>query len=476
MGFTSGLLMLNLPMLLKLKDNDTIVAIATPIGEGGISVIRISGTEAFPISDKIFLGKTKLSDVQSHTAHFGKVVDYNGSYIDEAVAVVFKKPNSYTCEDVVEINCHGGYMVTQKVLQRVISAGARMAEPGEFTKRAFLNGRLDLTQAEAVGDLIHSQSEAAYKSSLRQLSGELSRQIKSVRDELLNLASLLELELDFSEEDVEFANRKVLSERLGGAIKVVDDLLKSFSVGKVYSEGVRVTIAGKPNAGKSSLLNALLQEDRAIVSEIPGTTRDTVTETISIGGILFRLTDTAGLRETTDAIEREGVNRAQKEAEHSDIVILVIDYCEHNYNGSEPLYDKIADVCNNNGIKLLRAWNKIDLHKSEAPRKPDHDNVFYVSALHGDGIDSLKKGLLKVAIGSQVNESSVVITNTRHRDTLHRARKSLQLASDTLKSGKSGEFVAMDLRAGLNSLGEITGEITNEDILNNIFSKFCIGK
>lgn len=367
-------------------------------------------------------------------------------------------------------------MVTQKVLQCILAAGARIAEPGEFTKRAFLNGRLDLTQAEAVGDLIHSQSEAAYKSSLRQLSGELSRQIKSVRDELLNLASLLELELDFSDEDVEFANRKVLEDRLSGAIEVIDGLLESFEVGKVYREGIRATIAGKPNVGKSSLLNVLLQEDRSIVSEIPGTTRDTVSESFSIGGVLFRITDTAGLRETTDAIEHEGVNRAQKEAGQSDIVLLVMDYGEHYYNGSDPLYEEIASVGTANGVKLIKVWNKIDLYRGEAPRKPEGESIFYISALLGEGIDSLKRGLLDAALDKRVSESSVVVTSTRHRDALQRAKKSLVLASDTLKTGKSGEFVALDLRRGLNALGEMTGEITNEDILNNIFSKFCIGK
>lgn len=353
-------------MLFRLKDNDTISAISTPPGEGGISVIRISGGDAVSICDRVFLGKTKLIDSQSHTAHFGRIIDEDGSVIDEVVAVTFRKPNSYTCEDVVEISCHGGYLVTQKILRCILAKGARIAEPGEFTKRAFLNGRLDLSQAEAVGDLIHSQSEAAYRSSMRQLTGELSRQIKSVRDELLNLASLLELELDFSEEKVEFANRKVLEDRLVGSINVIDALLESFAVGKVYREGVRVTIAGKPNVGKSSLLNALLQESRAIVSEIPGTTRDTVSESLSVGGVLFRLTDTAGLRETTDAIEREGVNRAQKEAEQSDIVLLVMDYKEHYYNGSSRLYDKIANVSGENGIKLIKVWNKIDLYRGEA--------------------------------------------------------------------------------------------------------------
>lgn len=471
-----GLGVLNLSVYLNLKDSDTIAAIATPPGEGGISVIRISGREAFGVVDKVFVGKRGLAESPSHTAHFGKVVDSEGNYVDEVVAVTFRSPNSYTSEDIVEVSCHGGYLVTQKVLHLFLEAGARAAEAGEFTKRAFLNGRIDLTQAEAVGDLIHSQSEAAYRSSLRQLSGELSREIKGLRDELLNLASLLELELDFSEEDVEFANRHALEERLNEALAVVGRLLASYAVGRVYKEGIRVTIAGKPNAGKSSLLNRLLREDRAIVSEIPGTTRDTISESVLIDGVLFRFTDTAGLRETADLIEREGVERARKEAEQADIVLLVMDITEGYYNGTEPLYVRLRDACTSSGVKLVEIWNKIDLHKGEAPRVQEDGVVFFISSLTGEGIDFLRKGLLKVALGDGIGESSVVVTNSRHRDALARAGKSLLLAQETLRSGKSSEFVALDLRAGLNALGEITGEITSEDVLNNVFSKFCIGK
>ena len=451
-----------------------IAAIATPVGVGGISVVRISGEGVFAIADKVFLGRTRLSDAPSHTAHFGKVVDYNGTLIDEVVAVLYRKPSSYTCEDVIEISCHGGYVVTEKVLRQILDAGARLAEPGEFTKRAFLNGRLDLSQAEAVADLIRSQSEAAYRSSIRQLSGELSRKIKSVSDELVNLASLIELELDFAEEDIEFANRKLLGERLQETIRVVNELLSSYSVGRIYREGVRVTIAGKPNAGKSSLLNALLQENRVIVSDTPGTTRDTVSESTVINGVLFRLTDTAGLRETVNNIEREGVERAQKEAEESDVVLLVVDCASGDYNGNDPSYQQIASVCARRNIKLIEVWNKIDLC-GEISRKGT-DGRFLISALRGDGIDLLKKGLFKVAVGQNVSEGLVVVTNTRHRDALSRAQKSLSLAMETLESRKSSEFIALDLRGGLNALGEVTGEVTTDDILNNIFSKFCVGK
>jgi len=453
---------------------ETIAAIGTPVGVGGINVIRISGEGAFQVVDKVFLGKSKLVGAPSHTAHFGRIIDCDGGFVDEVVVVVFRKPNSYTCEDVAEVSSHGGYIVTQKVLEAILDAGARAAEPGEFTKRAFLNGRLDLSQAEAVGDLIHSQSDAAYRSSIRQLSGELSKEIRLVSDELVNLASLLELELDFSEENFEFANRKSLGERLANSINAVNELLSSYSIGKMYKEGVRVTIAGKPNVGKSSLLNALIKEDRAIVSNIPGTTRDTISEHLSINGVLFRLTDTAGLRETLDSIEKEGVARARKAAEQSDVVLFVSDCNSPDYNGSDTFYEELNDSCKRHQLKLLRVWNKIDLYQGEAPRRPEEG--YFISALRGDGIDLLKNGLFKAALDQGGIERSVVVTNARHRDALSRARSKLGLALESLEKKKSNEFIALDLRAGLNCLGEITGEVTTDDILNNIFSKFCVGK
>ncbi len=463
-------------MIVKLRDNDTIAAVATAVGESGIAVVRISGQAALSVADKVFVGKGPLSNVPSHTAHFGKLTDADGSFIDEVIAVVFRRPNSYTSEDTVEFSCHGGRIVTQKVLQRILSAGARMAEPGEFTKRAFLNGKIDLSQAEAIGDLIHSQSDAAYKSSLRQLSGDLSREIRTAREELVNLASLLELELDFSDEDVQFANRKTLEDRLGEAVETVSRLISGYSVGRIYKEGVRVTLAGKPNVGKSSLLNLLLQEDRAIVSDIPGTTRDTISESISLGGILFRLTDTAGLRETGDLIEFEGVKRAERESLEGDILLLAMDYGEKEMVQSDLIYRKLIESCAKKDVRVLKVFNKIDLYKTEAFRQPSDKSSYYVSALTGEGIESLKKGLYEMALAKKSDENSVVVTSSRHFDALKRAKNSLNSAIESLKSRKSGEFVVFDLRCGLDALGEITGEVTTEDILNNIFSKFCIGK
>jgi tRNA modification GTPase len=458
------------------KNYDTIAAIATPIGEGGISVIRISGESAISIADTLFRGKVKLSEVESHTAHFGKALARDGGILDEVVATVFRKPTSYTCEDVVEISCHGGYLVTQKVLNEILNYGARLAEPGEFTKRAFLNGRLDLTQAEAVADLIQAKSEAAYRSSLRQLNGNLSFEIKSIRSQLLDLASLLELELDFSEEDVDFADRRQLESGIEAAITKVESLESTFYVGRICREGVHVVIAGKPNVGKSSLMNRLLGEERAIVSELPGTTRDTITEEIVINGIQFKLTDTAGLRETSDKIETEGVLRTHQETEKADILLLVRDIAEFNDKNkqSDQNYSRIIDLCRINSIPILTAWNKIDLNPGlENIKGP---NGIFISALRGTGINILKNRLYEMVVATDLSENSVIITSARHRDALRRAKRSLSLALQSIREGQSNEFIALDLRSGLDALGEITGEVTTDDILNNIFSRFCVGK
>lgn len=460
------------------KNFDTIAAVATPIGEGGISVIRISGDRAFFIGDLLFRGRIKLSEARSHTAHFGRFVNRDGETLDEVVATVFKMPNSYTCEDVVEFSCHGGYYVTQLLLNEVLRCGARLAEPGEFTKRAFLNGRIDLSQAEAVADLIRAQSEAAYKSSLRQLDGILSSEIKFIRQKLLDLASLLELELDFSEEDIEFADRQQLQDGIEEAIAKIQQLRSTYAIGRIYHEGVRVVIAGKPNVGKSSLMNKLLGENRAIVSDVPGTTRDTITEDLVINGIRFKLTDTAGLRETSDKIENEGVIRTHREAEKADILLLVRDITETNKQNIalNRDYAAIVDLCRLNNIPILTAWNKIDLYpKSTNYQEQSTDEVF-VSALDGTGINLLKNRLYKMVITEDFSENSVIITSARHNDALLKAEQSLLLALESLREGQSGEFIALDLRAGLGYLGEITGEVTTEDILNNIFSRFCIGK
>lgn len=459
---------------------DTIAAISTAIGEAGISVIRISGKDAIKIADKVFRGRKKLEEVKTHTAHYGKIVDASGKVVDYVVATVFRAPHSYTGEDTVEISCHGGIFVTRKVLETILEAGARLAQPGEFTKRAFLNGKIDLSQAEAIADLIRSATDLAYQSSLSQLEGSISNKIKKMRDDLINLCSLVELELDFADEDLEFVDKPELAKKIKDAISEIDELIETFKFGKIYREGIKVVIAGKPNAGKSSLLNALLNENRAIVSDIPGTTRDIIEESLNIEGVLFRVIDTAGLRETYDIIEQEGVRRAQEQMKRSDMILLVIDSTDEIDEDDIKLYNRVLDLAMNESKKCIVVFNKVDLlnGKQIQNEKVLGDfPVVYVSALTGQGLDKLKKLMVEQSfLGTNRTDASVVVTNVRHRDALVKAKQSLQYALKSLEEGMSGDLVAVDLRAGLNHLGEIIGEVTTDDILNNIFSKFCIGK
>jgi len=458
---------------------DTIVAISTAIGEAAISVIRISGKDAIKVADRVFVGKRKLADVKTHTAHYGKIVDKNGDVVDYVVATVFKAPNSYTGEDTVEISCHGGILVTRKVLETVLEAGARLAQPGEFTKRAFLNGKIDLSQAEAVADLIRSATELAYQSSLSQLEGALSRKIRKMREDLINLCSLVELELDFADEDLEFVDKAQLAEKIRDVIGEIDELIETFRFGKIYREGIKVVIAGKPNAGKSSLLNALLNENRAIVSEIPGTTRDVIEESLNIEGVLFRIVDTAGLRETFDIVEREGVRRTEEQLKKADMILLVIDSTDEINEEDVRIYHRVLNFAVDESKRCIIVFNKVDLLDGKRPNMKIMVDfpVVYISALTGFGLEKLKKLMVEQSfLGMTRTESSVVVTNVRHRDALLRAKQSLIYALRSLEQGMSGDLVAVDLRAGLNHLGEIIGEVTTDDILNNIFSKFCIGK
>ncbi len=459
---------------------DTIAAISTAIGEAGISVIRISGKDAIEVADRVFRGKRKLKEVKSHTAHYGSIVDSAGRVVDYVVATVFRAPHSYTGEDTVEISCHGGIFVTRKVLEAILEAGARLAQPGEFTKRAFLNGKIDLSQAEAIADLIRSVTDLAYQSSLSQLEGSLSRKIKKMRDDLINLCSLVELELDFADEDLEFVDKPELANRIKSAIEEIDELIETFKYGKIYREGIKVVIAGKPNAGKSSLLNALLNENRAIVSDIPGTTRDIIEESLNIDGVLFRVIDTAGLRETYDIIEQEGVRRAEEQLKRADMILLVIDSIDEITESDIRLYHRVLNLAMNESKKCIIVFNKVDLlngKEVQAERIANNFPVVRISALTGVGLDKLKKIMVEQSFGGvNKTEASVVVTNVRHRDALVKARQSLLYALKSLEEGMPGDLVAVDLRAGLNHLGEIIGEVTTDDILNNIFSKFCIGK
>jgi tRNA modification GTPase len=465
-------------------DNDTIAAVATPAGEGGISVVRISGDEAIKIADRNFRGRVPLIETSSHTAHYGRFLDERGETLDQVVAVVFRKPHSYTGEDTIELSCHGGQFVTQMILEAVIRSGARPARPGEFTKRSFLNGRMDLAQAEAVADLIHSRSERAHQSSLSQLGGGLSRRIGGIRDQLIGSIGQLELELDFAEEGYEFAERSRVADELRVAISQLDGLLSSYRIGRVYRDGVKVALAGAPNVGKSSLLNALLMEDRAIVTSIPGTTRDVIEESITLGGLLFTVSDTAGLRETANPIEREGIRRAEEKLQNADILVVLLDTTRAlDQTEIESIRKMVADV-DARGAHCVVAMNKTDLPASgqeslrELKEILSAHPVLEISAKTLKGLDKFKDALISLALqgSSSSPESNVMITNARHFSALDNAKRSLVFGLESLCARKSNEFVVVDLRSGLDSLGEIIGVVTTEEILNTIFSRFCIGK
>ena len=451
----------------KLPLEDTIAAVATPTGVGAISVIRVSGPRTFGAVDKIFVGKIKLSEAATHTIHYGKIVDQEGNLIDDVLASVFKNPNSYTGEDSVEISTHGNPLITKKIIELLVEKNIRLAEPGEFTKRAFLNNRIDLAQAEAVADVISSRTNASLKGARNQLDGILSNKVQSLRESLLNATSFVELELDFAEEDVEFINFKDLLKRIEIIISEINLLLKSYSFGKVIKDGVNVALVGKPNVGKSSLLNYILKESRAIVSKIPGTTRDVIREDAEIDGILFRLYDTAGLRVSEDEIEKEGVTRSREVVKNSDLVLYINDV---EQNGSEDILEEIYSL--NEKSKVVRVLNKIDLGN-----KKNINADIYISALNGDGIDKLFLKLKEMVFeNSNYSEKSAIVSNLRHFNCLMNSKTFLENAKESINNKLSGEFISVDLRNAANSLGEIIGEVTSEDILNNIFMKFCIGK
>jgi tRNA modification GTPase len=460
-------------------DQETIAAICTPIGQGGIAVVRVSGGEAIGICDRLFRGKKKLSECQSHTVHFGLFVGNDGSAVDEVIATIFKAPNSYTGEDTVELSCHGGQFVARRLLEEVTKAGARLAEPGEFTKRAFLNGRIDLAQAEAVADLISAQSERAHRVSLAQLTGWLSREIETLRERLIDVLGLMELELDFSEEGIELIDPDRAITVTQDALEKVEKLLKSFGTGRIYREGVSVVLVGLPNVGKSSLLNAILNRDRAIVTPIPGTTRDVIEESVTINGILFRLSDTAGVRATEDIVEKEGVTRTNQKIEEADIVVMLFD----SERGIRVEEMHMFEELRHGGKRIIPVINKIDL---QLPDKGVKDllqrqrvKTLEISALRRIGIDSLMSELVEVALAGtngSAYETGEVISNLRHARALEKAKFSLESALESMRDSRSEELVALDLRAAVDSLGEIVGKVTTDEILENIFSKFCIGK
>ena len=452
--------------------DDTIVALATPPGISAIGVVRLSGKNAFTIIDELFPSK-KLTDQLSHSLHVGFIQD-DDKILDEVVVSIYKNPRSYTGEDLVEISGHGSPFVLQQIINACIKKGARLAKPGEFTQRAFLNGKMDLTQAEAVADLIASNTASSQKAALHNIRGGFSHQLKELRENLIRFSALIELELDFSQEDVEFADRTQLHDLIEEVDKVTVSLINSFQLGNVIRNGISVAIVGKPNAGKSTLLNTLLNEDRAIVSEIPGTTRDTIEEIINIDGILFRLIDTAGIRQhTADVIESVGVKRSLEKMKQADLVLYVFDVKEAVSELNNTRSDLVA-----NNVKFLLVANKIDVGSEPAFKEKfgDFDSIIFVSAKNGLHLETLKERMVDVVLQGRVQTESTIVTNARHFHALQQLHASLLDVKKGLAEKLPGDLLALDIRRSLHYLGEITGEITNEDQLDYIFSKFCIGK
>lgn len=456
--------------------SDTICAIATAPGIGAIAVIRLSGEDAITICNKVFFGKD-ITKVDSHTAHFGTIRDGN-KVVDEVLVTVFKGKKSFTGENSVEISTHGSPYIQQQVLQLLLKSGAKAAEPGEFTLRAFLNGKMDLSQAEAVADVIAANSESSHELAMSQMRGGFSSEIQKLRNELIHFASLIELELDFGEEDVEFADRDDLKELVLKLNKALTLLINSFDYGNVIKTGVPVAIVGEPNVGKSTLLNALLNEERAIVSDIAGTTRDTIEDEIVINGISYRFIDTAGIRETTDEIEGLGIKKSFEKIDSASIVLLLVDASSI---AKEQLTKDVTNIKNRiagKNKRLIVVANKIDksdLAKIEA-KFVGIENVIYTSAKELQNIEKIKDQLYAFVKNGALQNTDVVVTNARHFEALSKANESLLKVLEGLDINITGDFLAMDIRQALHQLGEITGEITTDDLLDNIFSKFCIGK
>ena len=447
--------------------NDTIVALATPPGIGAIGIIRLSGEASLSIADEVFHGKP-LKEVKTHTVHFGTIREED-EILDEVVVTVFKGPHSYTKEDVIEISCHGSSFILKSILQLLIKKGARLAKPGEFTQRAFINGRFDLAQAEAVADLIAAESEAAHSTAMKQMRGGFSGEIKLLREELIHFASMIELELDFSEEDVEFANRDELKALVAKIQNPVKKLIESFELGNVLKNGIPVVIAGKPNAGKSTLLNALLNEEKAIVSDIPGTTRDVIEDTFNVEGTLFRFIDTAGLRETSDKVESIGVERTRAKMKEAAVIMLLLDLSTQNQREIDEQIEEVKSL----GIPYLTLGNKTDLSTSLTTSGSD---IIRISAKESTNLEVIKSTLLELSQSNLLRTEGTIITSVRHYESLQKTQEALIRVLDGIESGISNDFLAMDIRESLRHLGEITGEITTDDLLDNIFSKFCIGK
>jgi tRNA modification GTPase len=451
---------------------DTIIAIATPPGMGAIAVLRLSGETAIAEVAAVYKGKSGLQKAPGYSLHYGSIMDGSAT-LDEVVISIFRAPKSYTGEDVVEISCHGSTYIQQALLNLFLQRGVRLAEPGEFSMRSFFNGKMDLSQAEAVADLIHSESAASAKIALQQMRGGFSKELAALRDQLIYFASLIELELDFAEENVEFANREQLQQLLDEIEAVVLRLSSSFALGNAIKNGIPVSIVGAPNAGKSTLLNALLQDERAIVSEIAGTTRDTIEDEMEIDGLRFRFIDTAGLRDTDDAIESIGIRKAYEKIQQAEIVLFLYDATKQ----PEEIEREYRELCaRTEGKSMMVIANKSDLRQVQKPHFIEHP-FFHVSAAQQDGLDELQNALVQMVKGSSQIGQEVIVTNARHFQNLDLTLQTIRRIRENMLMGVTGDFLALDVREALRYLGNITGAIEiDRDILGTIFGKFCIGK
>lgn len=459
-----------------MKEFDTICGISTPIGEGGISIIRVSGNKCLDIMDRIFKGvnKSSVKEMKTYTMRYGHIYNVeNNDVIDEVIISYMKGPKSFTAEDVVEVNCHGGVTSTNRVLQEIIKAGARIAEPGEFTKRAFLNGRIDLSQAEAVTDIIRAKTDLSMKSAVMQSSGYLSREINRLREYMLNTLALIEYSVDFTEDDEEVDESVPIRimEQLSKANTEMNMLLKNADEGRIIRDGLKLAIVGKPNVGKSSLLNALLKEKRAIVTDIPGTTRDVIEEFINLDGIPVKVIDTAGIRETDDIVEQIGVEKSREKMNEADLVIFVLDSSRVLDDEDREIIERLKDK------KYIVLLNKVDLEsKIDEKEIKDLNNIIRISAKSGFGLDDLKSRIKDMFFDGEVDTESLIISNSRHKQALYRALENCQLAEEKVKANEFLDLISIYVTTALKALGEITGSELEEDLVNKIFSEFCVGK
>ncbi|MGG7165685.1 tRNA uridine-5-carboxymethylaminomethyl(34) synthesis GTPase MnmE [Clostridium ihumii] len=458
-----------------MNEFDTIVAVATSVGEGGISILRVSGDKALKVVSSIFKGKNDrtLEDIKSYTMRYGHIIDENNNYIDEVIVSFMKGPRSFTAEDVVEINCHGGVIATNRVLEAVVKAGARIAEPGEFTKRAFLNGRIDLSQAEAVIDIINAKTELSMKSALMQSEGHISKNIIALREELIQIIAHIEATVDYPEDDLEEVTADGAIEDLKKINEKVEYLLSTANEGKILRDGINTVIVGKPNVGKSSLLNSLTKENRAIVTDIPGTTRDVIEEYINISGVPVKIIDTAGIRETEDVVEKIGVEKSKQKINEADLVILILDRSKELDEEDKEIIDYIKDK------KCIVLLNKIDLESKIDKEKlniADNKYILEISTKTGENVASLKQCIKEMFFKGEVNSEEVIITNTRHKEALLRTKENIENAIEILENVSAIDLASIDIRNAWTNLGKITGSTLEEDIIDKIFSEFCLGK